>query len=128
MVSYLNHPDPSVRTIVLEKLKAIWTPEEFEIIRDRIITKNFWRLTKDEIRALLELLSTLKTDDTIKIFSMILRKRHLFRQKIYDIKKMALQALSNIKDEKAIELISRHRNSRIIKETVAEILKKHEAD
>jgi hypothetical protein len=128
MVSYLNHSDPSVRIIALEKLKAIWTPEEFEIIRDRIISKNFWHLTKDEIRALLQLLSTLKTDDTIKIFGMILRKKHLFREKIYDIKKMALQALSNIKDEKAVGLISRYRNSRIIKETAAEILKKYEAD
>jgi len=41
---------------------------------------------------------------------------------------MALQALPNIKDEKAVELISRYRNSRILKETVAEILKKYETN
>jgi hypothetical protein len=128
MVKYFDHPDPSVRIIILEKLKAIWTPEEFEIIRDRIMSKSFWHLPQDEIKALLKLLSTLKTEDTIKIFSTILRKKHLFKEKIYDIKKIALRALSRIDDEKAIELISRHRNSRILKETVAEILKKYETD
>lgn len=128
MVKYLDHPNRSVRIIVLEKLKAIWTPEEFEIIRNRIMSRSFWRLSKDEMKALLQLLSTLKTDDTIKIFGTILRKRHFFREKIYDIKKMALEALANIKDDKAVELISQYRNSRILKETVAKILKKNETD
>jgi HEAT repeat protein len=128
IITYLDHPDPSVRITSLERLKAIWTPEEFEIIRNRIMTKKFWHLSKEEIKALMELLSTLKTDDTIKIFSSILRKRHFFREKIYDIKKIALEALSNINEEKALELISRYRNSRILKEKVTEILKKYETE
>jgi hypothetical protein len=128
IIAYLDHSDPAVRITALEKLKAIWTPEEFEIVRDKILSNNFWRLTNDEIEALLQLLSTLKTDDTIKIFSTILRKVPLFKEKIYEIKRMALHALSNIKDEKAVELISRYRNSRVLKETVAEILKKYETN
>jgi hypothetical protein len=128
IISYLDHPDPSVRIIVLEKLKAIWTPEEFEIVRNRIIAKSFWRLDKNEIKALLQLLSTLTTDDAIKIFSTILRKKHFFKDKIIDIKKMALQSLSNIKDEKAVELISRYKNSRALKETAAKFLKDHETN
>ncbi len=128
VMKYLEHPDSSVRIVVLEKLKAIWTPEEFEIVRNRIMSKSFWGLSKEEIKSLFQLLSTLKTEDTIKIFSTILRKRHLFREKVYDIKKMALEALSNIKDEKASELISRYKNSRVLKETVAEILKKYETN
>ncbi len=126
MISYLDHPDASVRIISLGKLKAIWTPEEFEIVRDKIMSNGFYNLSEDEIKALLQLLSTLKTDDTIKIFSTILSKKHLFRGKIYDIKKMALEALSNINNEKAAELISRYKNSRVLKETVAKILKKYE--
>lgn len=128
MVEYLDHPDPSVRLIALDKLKAIWTPEEFEIVRNRIMSNRFWRLSKDEIRALLQLLSTLKTGDTIKIFSIILRKRHFFREKVYDIKKLALEALSNIEDEKALELISRYKNSRVLKDKVKEVLSKYETD
>ncbi len=128
IIAYLDHPDPSVRIIALEKLKAIWTPEEFEIVREKILSQNFWRLTNDEIEALLQLLSTLKTDDTIKIFSTILRKAHFFKEKIYEIKRMALRALANIKNEKAVELISRYKNSRVLKETVEEILKKYETN
>ncbi len=128
IIAYLDHPDPSVRITALERLKAIWTPEEFEIIREKIITKKFWRLPMEEIKALLKLLSTLKTDDTIKIFNSILRKRHFFREKIYEIKKIAIEALSDINDEKATELISRFKRSRILKEKVAEILKKYETE
>jgi len=128
IISYMDHPDPAVRISALGKLKEIWTPEEFEIIRKRVITKKFWRLSMEEIKALLELLSTLRTEDTIKIFQTILRKRHFFREKIYEIKKIALEALSDINDEKAIELISRYKRSRILKEKVAEILKKYETE
>ena len=117
-----------MRIIALEKLKAIWTPEEFEFIRKRILNKKFWSLSREEIKALLELLSTLKTDDTIKIFNTILRKKHFFKDKIYEIKKIAIDALSNIDDEKAIELISRYKNSRILKEKVTGILKKYETE
>ena len=41
LLDYLNHQDSSVRVIVLKKLKAIWTPEEFEIIRNRVLSKEF---------------------------------------------------------------------------------------
>ena len=128
VIEYLDHQDSAVRIAVLEKLKAIWTPEEFEVVRNRILTKNFWSLSEEEIKSLLQLLSSLKTEDTIKIFSSILRKRHLFREKVYDIKRMALEALSNIKDDKALELISRYRNSRALKETAEGILKKYETN
>jgi hypothetical protein len=128
IIQYLNHPDHNVRIIALEKLNAIWEPAEFEIIRDRILSKNFWKLPKKEIKVLLDLLSTLSTEDTIKIFNTILRKRHLFKEKIYEIKKMALQALSNNKNEKALEIISRFRNTRHLKEIVEEILKNHERE
>jgi hypothetical protein len=126
VVSYLNYPDPSVRALALEKLKAIWTPEEFEIIRNKIISKKFWNLPQQEIKMLLELLSSLTTDDTIKIFNTILHKQHFFKEKVYEIKKIALEALSNIKNEKAIEIISRYRNSKHLKETVEKILKNYE--
>ncbi len=126
VIEYLKHPDSSVRVLVLEKLKAIWTPEEFEIIRDWILSKKFWRLPENEIKALLELLSTLTTEDTLRIFNTILRKKHLFNEKIYDIKKMTIRALSNVKDERAIEIIKKYRKSRQLKETAEEILKKHE--
>jgi len=128
VIAYLDHPDSSVRVIVLGKLKAIWTPEEFEIVRDWILSKKFWKLSNEEIKALLELLSTLTTDDTIKIFNTILRKRHLFNEKVYEIKKMAIQALSNVKDEKAIDIITRYKNSRYLKATVERILKNHETN
>ncbi len=128
VIQYLNHPDANVRALALEKLKAIWDPEEFEIIRNRIMSKNFWQLPKKEIKTLLELLSSLTTDDTIKIFNTILRKRHLFKEKVYETKKIALQALSNNKNEKVIEIISRYRNSKHLKATVEEILKNHERD
>jgi HEAT repeat protein len=128
IIAYIDHPDTSVRIIALEKLKAIWTPEEFEIIRKRILNKKFWRLSMEEIKALLELLSTLKTDDTIKIFNIILHKRHFFRDKIYEIKKIAIDSLSKIDDEKAIELIARYKNSRVLKEKAREILKQYETE
>jgi hypothetical protein len=92
------------------------------------MSKSFWWLSEEEIESLLQLMSSLKTEDTIKIFSKILRKRHFFREKVYNIKKMALEALSNIPDEKAIELISRYRNSRVLKETVEGILNKYETN
>jgi HEAT repeat protein len=126
VIQYLVHPETNVRASALEKLKAIWDPEEFEIIRNRIMSKEFWQLPQKEIKTLLELLSTLTTDDTIKIFNTILRKRHFFKEKVYEIKRMSLQALSNIQNEKAIEVISRYKNSRHLKETVAEILKNYE--
>lgn len=128
VASYLNHPDPNVRVLALEKLKAIWTPEEFEIIRNRIISKKFWHFPQKEIKMLLELLSSLTTDDTIKMFNTILRKRHFFKEKVYEIKKITLEALSNIENEKAIEIITRYRNSRHLKETVEKILKNYERE
>ncbi|MEO0293400.1 MAG: hypothetical protein ABIN61_04155 [candidate division WOR-3 bacterium] len=126
LLQYLSHPNSDVRTMALEKLKAIWDPEEFEIIKNIIISKNFWNLPKNEIKALLELLGSLSTDDAIKIFSDILRKRHLFNEKIYEIKEMALWILSKNKNEKALQIISQYRKRRRLKKTVEEILKKYE--
>jgi hypothetical protein len=128
LLDYLNHHDSSVRVIVLSKLKAIWTPAEFEIVRDRILSKNFWHLSHNEIKTLLELLSTLTTDDTIKIFNKILSKKHFFNKNVYTIKNIAIKTLSNIKDDRAIEIIKRYRKSKHLKETVEETLKNHETE
>jgi len=128
LLGYLKYQDSSVRVIVLKKLKAIWTPEEFEIIRDRILSKEFWHLPKNEIIALLELLSTLKTDDTIKIFNILLRKIHFFSDKVYEIKRIAIKALSKIKDDRAIDIVKRYSKSKHLKETVESILKDYETD
>ena len=128
LLEYLNHPDSSVRVIVLKKLKAIWTPEEFEIVRNRILSKEFWHLPKNEIIALLELLSTLTTDDTLKIFNILLHKIHFFNEKVYETKRITIKSLSKIKDDRAIEIIKRYRKSRHLKEAVEGILKDYETD
>lgn len=128
LLKYVDHHDSQVRVLALEKLNAIWTPEEFEKIRNKILSRNFWNLPKKERKALLELLSSISTDDTIKIFSAILNKWNFFNERVLETKRMALSALSNIKNEKAKNLIARYKNSRRLKETAMGILKDYETD
>jgi hypothetical protein len=74
------------------------------------------------------MLSTLTTDDTLKIFNILLHKIHFFNEKVYETKRITIKSLSKIKDDRAIEIIKRYRKSRHLKEAVEGILKDYETD
>ena len=126
MIEYVNNSDPSIRLLALKGIKEIWGENEFNIISNRIKSRDFWHLPEDERKALLRLLSTLKADETLGIFKYVLKKRCFFNKDVYKTKKMAIKALSNIKSEDAIFLILRYKRSRYLKETVKEALGNYE--
>lgn len=127
MVKYIEELDPLIRILALKGMKEIWGEKEFSIISRRIKSKEFWILPIEERKILLNLLSTLNMPETIEILKYVLKKKHLFKQSVYETKKFAVKSLSKIGSEEAISLVSRYRKSKYLKETVERILEYHGA-
>lgn len=124
ILKYLKDEEPSIRITALRNLKEIWSNEEFEIIKNKIVSEEFWDLPDEEKRNLLNLLATLKLDETFDVFNYVLKKWHFFNRNVYRTKEYAIKALSKMESERAKEIISRYRNSRHLKKVVKEVLNK----
>lgn len=123
LLRYIEHPEPSIRIQAINSLKEIWGEEEFNAIKSRIESREFWTLPDEEQRELMDMLSTMNIPETVDVFRRILSKKHFFKQEIYEVKEYALEALSNMKNEKAHSLIKKYRKARIIGEKARKIMR-----
>ncbi len=126
VIKYIDDQDYTLRLLALEELKELWGEDEFNVVANRIKSKDFWYYPEEERRNLLNLLSTLNIPETIEIFRDILKKRHFANQDFYKTKKLAIEALSKIKSEEAYSIISHYKNKKYLKEVVERSLKEYE--
>lgn len=126
MIKYVEDLDISIRLLALEEMKEIWGEEEFNIIADRVKSRDFWHYPEEERKVLLDLLATLNVPETIEIFKNILKKRHLSNPDFYKTKRFAIESLSKIKSKEAFSLISQYKNVKYLKEAVERSLRNYE--
>ncbi|MCK4528603.1 hypothetical protein KAW18_14630 [candidate division WOR-3 bacterium] len=126
VIKYLEHPHSSVRIAALEEMKEIWGEEEFNMIANRIKSRDFWNLSDEEKKLLLDMLATMNIPETIELFRKVLRKRHFFNKDVYRTKEFVVESLASIDSKEAVLLIVKLKKSRHLKDAAERVLRNYE--